>query len=54
MLAKSLILAACAVALGALVVKCLLQCHLIGRDSTLSPRANPGAHPGANPGDKRD
>lgn len=50
MLAKSLILAACMVALGALVVKCLLQCHLIGRDST----RNPGANPGPNPGDKRD
>jgi len=50
MLAKSLILAACAVALGALVVKCLLQCHLIGRDPTLDPRAKPAP----NPGDKRD
>ena len=33
MLEKSLVLAICAVALGALVVKGLLQCHLIRRET---------------------
>lgn len=33
MLATSLVLAVCVAALGALVVKCLLQFHLIRRDA---------------------